>query len=74
MIHGIFIRNTPKNSWRLFSTVATAEAAASELKVAKAYALKEGFDEAEVIVQTFDSALRVPEYIKHIKIQPSLYS
>lgn len=74
MIHGIYIKTTPKSSWYLMAVSASAEAANEDkeklLKEAKAL----GNDRAEVIIQLFESPLFIPEILHNIKKQTLLYN
>ena len=72
MINAIYIKLTPKSKWRLFSQTVSAEAAISELSLAKEQAIKEGFSEASVAMQIFDTILWIPETLKEIQDQKPL--
>jgi hypothetical protein len=71
---GIFVRYAPNKKWKLFSHTSSAEAATAEMKVAKQLAIKEGFPEAEVAMQFFDTALWIPEYLNKIDQNKSFFN
>jgi hypothetical protein len=74
MIHGIYVKNKPKNKWHLFSVAVSPEMANQELDEAKKQALLEGHDAAEVAIQIFDTVFWIPEYMDQIKEQKPLFN
>ncbi len=74
MIHGIYLRNKPKNKWQLVSVATTHEAAALDIRDALKQAKREGNDQAEVVEQVFDSAFWIPHYLTEIKEQKPMYN
>ena len=74
MIHGIYLRSKPKNKWHLVSQTISPEMANKEVETFKKQAAKEGYEEAEVAIQTFDSALFVPETLTEIKERKVLFN
>jgi hypothetical protein len=74
MIHGIYIRNRPKDKWHLFSIAASAEKAAGELDVAMKHAKKEEHEHPEVGIQIFESAFYIPEFLKEVRRQTPVYN
>lgn len=74
MIHGIYLRSKPKNKWLLVSQTLSPEMANQEVEAFKKQAAKEGYDQAEVAIQTFDSAFFVPESLTEIKERKVLYN
>ena len=74
MVHGIYIKNRPKSKWQLFSVAASAEIANNDLSKALKQAISEGYENAEVAVQLFDSVFYIPESLPSIKEQKILYN
>ncbi len=74
MIHGIYVKSKPKGKWHLYSLVASAEIANQEVEEAKKQAIKDGNEQAEAAIQTFDSAFWIPEYMDEIKDQKPLFN
>ncbi len=74
MIHGIYLRSKPKNKWLLVSQTLSPEMANQEVEAFKKQAAQEGYDQAEVAIQTFDSAFFVPESLTEIKERKVLYN
>lgn len=74
MIHGIYLRNRPKNKWQLVSIAASPEVAAKELDETLKQAQAEGHDQAEVGEQVFDSTFFIPHYLDNLKEQKSMYN
>lgn len=71
MIYGIFVKLQEKSSWKLFSRTVSAEAALSELGIAKEHAISAGYENAEAAIQTFETILWIPEYISKIDTNKS---
>lgn len=72
MVHGIYLKNKPKSKWHLVSIVMTVEKAMKEKNSCLDQAKLEGYDDAEAVIQTFDSAFYIPEYLSTIKDQKML--
>ncbi len=67
MIHGIYLKSRPKNKWQLVTVAVSLEIVNQEIDEALKQAKAEGNDQAEVKVQTFDSAFFIPHYLNEIK-------
>lgn len=74
MIHGIYVRNRPKNKWQLVSIAGSPEVAAKDMDEALKQAQAEGHEQAEVGEQVFDSAFWIPHYLNELKEQKSMYN
>ena len=74
MIHGIYLKNTPKSKWHLVSVAASPEAANKEVDVFKKEASLKGNSEAQVGIQVFDSMFWIPEYINELKERKPLFN
>jgi hypothetical protein len=74
MIHGIYVKNTPKAKWHLVSIAISAEAANYDLDEALKQAKLDGREEAEVGCQIFDSVFWIPQTLTEIKNQKPLYN
>lgn len=74
MIHGIYVKNKPKSKWHLFSITMSAEAAMQNIDDAKLQAKLEGYDNAEVAIQLFDSSFHIPEFMSEIKGQKPMFN
>jgi hypothetical protein len=74
MIHGIYVRNRPKNKWHLVSVAISPEAANQDLDTLRKQAALTGSDTQEVAVRIFDSAFHIPEYLNEVKAQKLLYN
>jgi hypothetical protein len=72
MIHGIYVRNKPKGRWQLFCLTSSPEIATNELVKAKELASLEGYDDAEVGVQNFETRNNIPDFLKELKINQKL--
>ncbi len=67
MIHGVYVKNKPKGRWQLISLTASAEAASNEITKAKEQAKLEGYEQAEVGIQIFESFFHIPESLSALK-------
>jgi len=74
MIHGIYIRNKPKNKWHLISLTVSPEAAKINSEKALEEAKENGYEEAESIVQIYDSGTHIPEMLREVKDQKLMYN
>lgn len=74
MIHGIYVKNTPKSKWHLVSVAISPEAANFDVEQAEKQNKLSGRDEAQVGVQMFDSAFHIPEYLDDLKEYKPLYN
>jgi hypothetical protein len=74
MIYAIFVRNTPKSKWHFFSMTVSPETTTTEIEAAKQTAIKEGYDEAEVAIHTFDTMFYIPEYMNDVKGETALFN
>jgi hypothetical protein len=72
MILGIYLKSKPKNKWHLVSVATSAEFANQEVSLFKQQANLNGYEEAEVAIQSFESSFWIPEYISEIRRQESL--
>lgn len=69
MIHGIYVKNKPKDKWHLFSVTISPEMANQEADQAKKQAELDGHEAAQVGIQIFESVFWIPEYVDEIKEQ-----
>lgn len=67
MIHGVYIRNKPKNLWHLVSVSPSALVAEQDKDTVLQEALKQGNEEAQAAIKTFDSIWFIPESLREIK-------
>lgn len=74
MIHGIYVRNRPKNKWHLVSVAISPEAVNQGLNELRKQAELTGDEGHEVAVQIFDSAFHIPEYLTEVKNRKPLYN
>lgn len=74
MIHGIYLRSTPKTKWLLVSQTISPEMANMEVEAFKKQAAEDGFDRAEVAIQTFDSSFYIPETLVELKERKILFN
>lgn len=74
MIHGIYLKSRPKGSWHLVSIAVTPEAANYDYTQLLNQAKLDGNEQAEVVIQTFDSAFYIPELLNKVKEQKLLYN
>lgn len=74
MIHGIYVRNKPKNKWHLFSVTMSQEIANNDLEEAKRKAKLEGHEQAEVAIKIFESAFHIPEFMSEIQNQKPMFN
>ena len=56
MILGIYLKSKPKSKWHLVSVSTSAEHANQEVNLFKEQATLNGYDEAEVAIQSFESS------------------
>jgi hypothetical protein len=69
MVHGVYLKNRPKSKWHLVSVASSIEKAQKEVDLYLQQAKLEGFDNAEVAIQAFDSSFYIPEYLSSVKEQ-----
>jgi len=74
MIHGIYIKNKPKNKWHLISLTASPEAAKVNSEKALEDAIEHGYADAQSIVQIFDAGDYIPEVLREVKDQKLMYN
>ena len=74
MIHGIYVKNKPKDKWHLFSITPSPEMANQEADEAKKQAVLDGHESAQVGIQVFDSVFWIPEYMDKIEEQKPLFN
>lgn len=74
MIHGVYIKNKPKSRWHLVSLTGSAEIANLEINKAKEQAKLEGYEEAEVGVQIFESSFHIPASLESLKDHKILFN
>lgn len=72
MVHGIYLRNRPKSKWHLVSIAMSTEKAKQGVDLAINQAKSEGYDDPQAVIQTFDSAFYIPEYLSNVKEQKIL--
>ena len=74
MIHGIYLKNRPKAKWQLVSLTTSPESANLDLDEARRQAAAEGFEEAEAVIQSFDSSFHIPHFLNEVKVNKPLYN
>jgi hypothetical protein len=74
LILGIYLKNRPKAKWQLVSLTTSSESANNDLDEARKQAEAEGFEQAEVAIQSFDSAFHIPHFLNEIKDSKPLYN
>jgi hypothetical protein len=74
LIIGIYLKNRPKAKWQLVSLTTSPESANLDLDEARKQAAAEGFEEAEVAIQSFDSTFYIPHFLNEIKVNKPLYN
>jgi hypothetical protein len=72
MIYGIYVKNKPNSKWHRVLMTMSPEAANYEVTERKKIANQGGNEEAQVAIQTFDSAFWIPEYMDEIKERQAL--
>lgn len=72
MIYGIYVKSKPQNKWHRVAMTLSPEAANYEVDEQKKIAANGGFEEAQVGIQSFDSAFWIPEFLDEIKEQKAL--
>lgn len=72
MFHGVYLKNTPKSKWHLVSLSPSFEKAKKEVDHFLSQAKLEGFEQAKVVIQIFESPYYVPEYLSNVKEQKIL--
>lgn len=66
MIHGVYIRSTPKKCWQLASMSISAIVAQQERTMLLQNAINNGNEAFQVAIKTFDSVWFIPESLKEI--------
>lgn len=74
MIHGVYIKNKINSSWHLVSLTVSIESAKKDALVFREQSEKEGNENAEIIIKTFDSTFYIPEIMRDIKPQKIMYN
>jgi hypothetical protein len=74
MIHGIYVKSTPKSKWHLVSVAISPEAANQEVDECKKHAAQRGNDTLQVGIQIFDTVFWIPEYVDEIKDRQPLFN
>lgn len=74
MIHGIYVKSTPKSKWHLVSVAISPEAANQEVDECKKQAVQNGNDTLQVGIQIFDTVFWIPEYVDEIKDRQPLFN
>lgn len=72
MILAIYKRNRPKDKWQLYSFAESAESA--RLQAEALTELSKNNDKAEIIIQSFDNALHIPEFLINVKPEKLIYN
>jgi hypothetical protein len=67
MIHGVYLKNRPTAKWHLVSLTSSPEAANWDIDQLKKQALLEGYENAEVGIQSFESNFYIPEFLTELK-------
>ena len=74
MIHAIYLKNRPKAKWQLISVTASPESANQDSDQARKQAVIEGFDQAEVAIQIFESTFHIPIFLDEVKNYKPLFN
>lgn len=74
MIHGIYLRNRPRDKWHLVSITTSPETANADLKEAQRQAVEGGYDHAEVAIKNFQSSFYIPMFLDEVKDTKPLYN
>jgi hypothetical protein len=74
VIHGVYLRNRPKDKWHLVSITPSSESANYDLKMAKDQALLEGFEEAQTAIQKFENSFHIPVFLNEVKDYKPLFN
>ena len=74
MIHGIYVRNRPKDKWHLVSVTMSPEVATHDVDEIRKQAELTGDERQEVAIQIFESAFHIPEYLTEVKNRKPLYN
>lgn len=74
MIHAIYTRSKPTHKWHLVSVALSQEIVSQDLDSLRKQAQLIGSYEQEAVVQTFDTAFNIPEYLTVIKERKLLYN
>jgi len=72
MTHVIYLKSHRKGAWLLFSSTSSAETASSEIEEALKQARKEGHENPEAIIQTFDNSFYIPHILTNVKKQNTM--
>ena len=74
VIHGIYLKSRPKGKWHLISVAISAEAAQFEIDQTLKQAQMQGNDQAEAVIQIYESSFHIPELLSEVKSQKLLYN
>jgi hypothetical protein len=74
MVLAIYKKNKLKDKWHLYSVAKSVEEARKFSKVLKETAKKSGFEEADTIIQYFESPNDIREFIINPKPEKLLYN
>ncbi len=74
VIHGIYVKSTPKSKWHLVSLAISPEAANFDVEQCRKQNELAGRNGAQVAVQLFESAFHIPEYLDEVKDTKPLYN
>lgn len=74
MIHGIYMKSTPKGKWHLISVSVSAETANNDVIAFKKQIEKEHNDYAEVAVKSFESGFYIPEMLSELTTYKPMYN
>lgn len=67
MIHGIYLKNRPKDKWHLVALSSSIEKAVNNLSTILDSAKSEGYEKAEAVIQKIESPFFIPEYLNTVK-------
>lgn len=74
MIHGIYIKNRPKDKWCLVSVTMSPEIASSNVDAILSKAKLEDNQDVQAKIQIFESSFHIPEFLSEIKEQKLMYN
>jgi hypothetical protein len=74
MIHGVYLKSRPKGKWHLITVAVSPEAATHDIDEILKQAHREGNEQAEAVVQVFDSNFYIPELLNEVKPQKPMYN
>jgi hypothetical protein len=73
-VHGIYLKTKPKGKWHLVSVSLTPESAVIDRDEVLKNAISVGNEQAQTVIQSYDSMFHIPELLSSIKEQKLLYN